>query len=53
MLKTLINRGETNKILILTPAVARWQWQEELRHKFNIDVPVLDRRGAQLQLVWK
>ena len=52
VLKTLINRGEADKILILTPAVARWQWQEELRHKFNIDVPVLDRRGAQLQLVW-
>ena len=52
VLKTFINRGQANRILILTPAVARWQWQEELRHKFNIDVPVLDRRGAQLQLVW-
>ena len=51
VLKTLINRGEADKILILTPAVARWQWQEELRHKFNIEVPVLDRRGAQLHLV--
>ena len=51
VLKTFINRGEANRVLILTPAVARWQWQEELRHKFNIEVPVLDRRGAQLQLV--
>ena len=51
MLKTLINRGQADQVLILTPAVARWQWQAELRHKFNIEVPVLDRRGAQLQLV--
>ena len=51
VLKTLINRGDAGRILILTPAVARWQWQEELRNKFNIEVPVLDRRGAQLQLV--
>ena len=51
VLKTLINRGQADQVLILTPAVARWQWQAELRHKFNIEVPVLDRRGAQLQLV--
>ena len=51
VLKTLINRGQAERVLILTPAVARWQWQNELRHKFNIDVPVLDRHGAQLQLV--
>ena len=50
VLKTLINRGQAERVLILTPAVARWQWQNELRHKFNIDVPVLDRHGAQLQL---
>ena len=51
VLKTLINRGQADRVLILTPAVARWQWQAELRHKFNIEVPVLDRRGAQLQTV--
>ena len=51
VLKTLINQGKVDRILILTPAVARWQWQQELRHKFNIEVPVLDRRGAQLQMV--
>ena len=49
VLKTIINRGHGERILILTPAVARWQWQAELRQKFNIDIPVLDRRGAQLQ----
>ena len=49
VLKTLINQGKADRVLILTPAVARWQWQQELRHKFNIEVPVLDRRGAQLQ----
>ena len=51
VLKTIINRGQADRVLILTPAVARWQWQQELRHKFNIEVPVLDRRGAQLQFV--
>lgn len=51
VLKTFINKGEVNRVLILTPAVARWQWQQELRHKFNVEMPVLDRRGAQLQLV--
>ena len=51
VLKTLINREQADRVLILTPAVARWQWQEELRHKFNIEAPVLDRRGGQLQLV--
>ena len=51
VLKTLISQGKADRVLILTPAVARWQWQQELRHKFNIEVPVLDRRGAQLQLV--
>ena len=50
VLKTLVNQGKADRVLILTPAVARWQWQQELRHKFNIEVPVLDRRGAQLQL---
>ena len=51
VLKTLMNQGKADRVLILTPAVARWQWQQELRHKFNIEVPVLDRRGAQLQFV--
>ena len=50
VLKTFINQGKADRVLILTPAVARWQWQQELRHKFNIEVPVLDRRGTQLQL---
>ena len=51
VLKTLINQGKADRVLILTPAVARWQWQQELKHKFNIEVPLLDRRGAQLQFV--
>ena len=51
VLKTMINSGKADRALILTPAVARWQWQQELRHKFNIEVPVLERRGSQLQLV--
>ena len=51
LLKTLANRGLLNRVLILTPATARWQWQTELRQKFNLRVPVLDRRG-DLRLVY-
>ena len=50
LLKTFINRGQAERILILTPATSRWQWQEELRLKFNIQVPVLDREGSVLKL---
>ena len=51
LLKSFINRGQAARILILTPAVARRQWQEELAYKFNIHIPMLDRRGANLYLV--
>ena len=40
VLKTLINQGKADRVLILTPAVARWQWQQELRHKFNVEISV-------------
>ena len=50
LLKTLMNRGLVSDVLILTPAMARWQWQDELQQKFNIDAPVLDRRGSKLEL---
>ena len=46
LLKTLVNKGLLQRVLILTPATARWQWQSELRHKFNLRLPVLDRRGV-------
>ena len=51
LLKTLANRGLLGRVLILAPATARWQWQTELRQKFNMRVPVLDRRG-DLRLVY-
>ena len=51
LLKTFLNRGQADRVLILTPAVARRQWQEELAYKFNINIPMLDRRGANLHLV--
>ena len=51
LLKTFINRGQAERALILTPAASRWQWQAELRHKFNLRAPVLDRQGAQLRLM--
>ena len=51
LLKTLANRGLLSRVLILTPATARLQWQTELRQKFNLRVPMLDRRG-DLRLVY-
>ena len=53
LLKTLDNRGQADRVLILTPAAARWQWQAELRRKFNLPLPVLERQGGQLRLIHK
>ena len=51
LLKTRINQGKVDRFLILTPRSARRQWQQELRHKFNIDVPILERVGTQMVLL--
>ena len=51
LLKTFINRGQADRILVLTPPKARRQWQDELAQKFNIHMPMLDRRGPGLHLV--
>ena len=40
-----------DRLLILTPKSALRQWQQELRHKFNIDVPILERAGSQMVLI--
>ena len=51
LLKTRINQGKVNRLLILTPKSALRQWQQELRHKFNINVPILERAGIQMVLI--
>ena len=51
LLKTRINQGKVNRLLILTPKSALRQWQQELRHKFNINVPILERSGTQMVLI--
>ena len=50
LLKTRINQDKVGRLLILTPKSALLQWQQELRHKFNINIPILDRVGNQMAL---
>ena len=50
LLKTRINQDKVGRLLILTPKNALRQWQQELRHKFNINIPILDRVGNQMAL---
>ena len=50
LLKTRLNQGRLQRLLILTPKSARRQWQEELRRKFNISVPILERAGGGMTL---
>jgi superfamily II DNA or RNA helicase len=42
MLAELLDRGEAENVLILTPAGLRHQWAEELSRRFGIQVEVLD-----------
>ena len=51
LLKTRMNQGKVNRLLILTPKSALRQWQQELRHKFNINIPILERAGTQMVLI--
>ena len=51
LLKTRMNQGKVNRLLILTPKSALRQWQQELRHKFNINIPILERAGIQMVLI--
>ena len=51
LLKTRMNQGRVNRLLILTPKSALRQWQQELRHKFNINIPILERTGTQMVLI--
>ena len=50
LLKTRLNQGRLRRLLILTPKSARRQWQEELRRKFNLSIPILERAGSGMTL---
>lgn len=52
LLKTRINQRRVNRYLIMTPRAAMLQWQTELRRKFNIVVPMLERRASRYALVY-
>ena len=45
LLKARMNQGRVQRLLILAPKPACRQWQDELRHKFCIRVPVLETTG--------
>ena len=52
LLKTRVNQGRANRYLIMTPRAAMLQWQTELRRKFNIVTPMLERKGGRYALVY-
>ncbi len=45
LLKARINQGKVKRLLVLAPRPACRQWQDELRHKFCLRVPVLETGG--------
>ena len=42
ILKTRLNQGMANRVLIIAPKAAAKQWQSELLMKFAIDAPIID-----------
>ncbi len=52
LLKWRINQGKASRFLILTPASSRHQWQDELRDKMNISVPIMERRQNRVMLTY-
>ena len=52
LLKTRLNQRRVSRYLIMTPRAAMLQWQTELRRKFNIVVPMLERRSGRYALVY-
>ena len=51
ILKWRINQKKARRFLIITPAGSRFQWQDELRDRLNINVPVMERRQRQVILI--
>ena len=47
LLKARINQERVKRLLILAPKPACQQWQDELRYKFCISVPVLETTGRR------
>ena len=45
LLKARLNQGRVKRLLILAPKPACRQWQDELRYKFCLNVPVLETGG--------
>ena len=43
----LLNRRRIGRILILTPASLRDQWQDEMQEKFSLQFEVVDRENTQ------
>ena len=52
LLKTRVNQGRAARYLIMTPRAAMLQWQTELRRKFNIATPMLERKSGRYVLVY-
>ena len=46
ILTELIARRRVRRILVVCPAALQQQWQEELRDKFGLECPVMDRAEA-------
>jgi SNF2 family DNA or RNA helicase len=47
ILKELRARGLAERVLIVSPASLQYQWQTELKSKFNEDFEVIDSAGAK------
>jgi superfamily II DNA or RNA helicase len=47
IISELVNRRRIGRILVLTPASLRDQWQDEMKEKFSLDFEVVDRESTQ------
>jgi superfamily II DNA or RNA helicase len=47
IISELVNRRRIGRILILTPASLRDQWQDEMQEKFSLQFEVVDRENTQ------
>jgi superfamily II DNA or RNA helicase len=47
IISELVNRRRIGRILVLTPASLRDQWQDEMREKFSLQFEVVDRESTQ------
>jgi superfamily II DNA or RNA helicase len=47
IISELVNRRRIGRILVLTPAALRDQWQDEMQEKFSLQFEVVDRESTQ------